>query len=237
MGQPGRRWCLPCCEVGEKCLTGIKHTTNNHCHSSSNTELTAESQWCMCVCMSVHQKPTEKSLVSPFFPAHKGERLILGREQTANMEARSQPGPQSIMREYYQINEFTVWVLAADGRTLVGYLEPRESDLFSELICLISPAWCWKAERAAVIFQMQEISNHFIACETGLLKLNPVGLLVFLFLRIRTKGSLSFSFSLLSPSSTLSLQKILIIEEWDWLDWLLRPGPRSGSFSLRHSLC
>lgn len=70
-------------------------------------------------------------------------------------------------------------MLAADGRTLVGYLEPRESDLFSELICLISPAWCWKAEHAAVIFQIQEISNYFIACEVRLLELNSLGLLAF----------------------------------------------------------
>lgn len=188
----------------------------------------------VCVCVSVHQKPTEKSLVSPFFPAHKGERLILGREQTANMEATSQPGPQSIMQEYYQINEFTVWVLAADGRTLVGYLEPQESDLFLELICLISPAWCWKAECAAVIFQMQEISNYFIACETSQAK--PCRTSGFFIPQNEGKG-FSFLFLLSSFSFTLSLQKILIIEEWDWLDWLLRPGPRSGSFSLRHSLC
>lgn len=51
--------------------------------------------------------------------------------------------------------------------TLVGYREPkvRESDLFSKLVCLISPAWCWKAEHASVIFQTQEISDDFPACE------------------------------------------------------------------------
>lgn len=55
----------------------------------------------------------------------------------------------------------------------------RESDLFSKLVCLISPAWCWKAEHASVIFQMQEISNYFIACEIGLGELNSLGLLAF----------------------------------------------------------
>ena len=63
-------------------------------------------------------------------------------------------------------------MLAADGRTLVGYLELRESDLFSKLVCLISPAWCWKAEHASVVFQMQEIADYFIGGETGLCKLN-----------------------------------------------------------------
>lgn len=55
----------------------------------------------------------------------------------------------------------------------------RESDLFSKLVCLISPACCWKAEHAAVIFQMQEISNNFMACEIGLHELNPLGLWLF----------------------------------------------------------
>lgn len=53
----------------------------------------------------------------------------------------------------------------------------READLFSKLVCLISPAWCWKAEHASVVFQMQGIANHLIAGETGLCKLNSPGFL------------------------------------------------------------
>lgn len=71
-------------------------------------------------------------------------------------------------------------MLAADGRTLVGYLEPQESQIyFQSLVCLISPAWCWKAENASVIFQKQEISNYFTACEISIFKLNSPGLLAF----------------------------------------------------------
>lgn len=54
-----------------------------------------------------------------------------------------------------------------------------ESDLFSKLVCLISPAWCWKAEHASVIFQMQEISSDFPACEIGLCELKSLRLWAF----------------------------------------------------------
>lgn len=55
----------------------------------------------------------------------------------------------------------------------------RESDLFSKLVCLISPARCWKAEQASVVFQMQGTSSHLIAGEIGLCKLTSPGLLAF----------------------------------------------------------
>lgn len=67
-----------------------------------------------------------------------------------------------------------------DEHLSAGYLEPGESDLFSELVCLISPAWCWKAEHASAVLQMQEVVNRFIAGETGLCELNSPGLLAFL---------------------------------------------------------
>lgn len=49
---------------------------------------------------------------------------------------RSQPHPPSIMRGYYQINEFTVGMLAADGRTLVGRLSGAGRVRFVFQACL-----------------------------------------------------------------------------------------------------
>lgn len=69
------------------------------------------------------------------FVTHKAERerercWEISDGKHGGKSRRSQSRPQSIMREYYQINKFTVRVLAADGRTLVGYLEPRESQIY-----------------------------------------------------------------------------------------------------------
>lgn len=129
--------------------------------------------------MSSHQKVPEKSLVSP------SSSQIKWRERCWE-DIRQQTWRQ-VKKPVSSINYARVssnqWIhsVSACGRwtTLVGSQEPLESDLFSKLVCLISPAWCWKAEHASVIFQMQEIAHDILACEIGLCELKSPGLLAF----------------------------------------------------------
>lgn len=70
MGQPGRRWCLPCCEDGEKCLTGIKHTTNNHCRSRARTRSWLPRANGVCVCVCVSSSETHRKIFGFSFLSH-----------------------------------------------------------------------------------------------------------------------------------------------------------------------
>lgn len=113
--------------------------------------------------VSSHQKVPEKPLVSPSSPQIKRREWCWKISDSKHGGESRSWSPQSIMLEYYQINEFTVWVLAADGRTLVGYREPRESQIYfqSLFVSFLLPGAgrqsmhlrFFKCKRSPMIFQ------------------------------------------------------------------------------------
>lgn len=148
----GWRGCRRHCEDWEKYFRGKKHTPNSCCHSRTwkvhhfgKTNSIHASHW----------KVLEKSVISPSLPCVK-QRAMLGRHQTENMEASQEASLSSINYARVLSNQCIHSVNACGRWTNTCRLSgaARESDLFSKLVCLISPAWCWKAEHAAVIFQM-----------------------------------------------------------------------------------
>lgn len=141
-------------------VSGQKHSTNNYCHSR------IQKAYCLRTANSVNVIPSEsaeKSLGSPSSPQIKRREWCWKISDSKHGGESRSSSPQSIMLEYYQINEFTVWVLAADGRTLVGYREPRESQIYFQSLFVsfllpgagrqITHLWFFTCKRSPVIFQ------------------------------------------------------------------------------------
>lgn len=227
MGQPGWRWYLPCCEDGEKYFIGIKHTANNHHHSRTLCWLQGTND--VCVCVSVHQKPTEKIFGFSFlYRTQRGESD--SGKISDSKHGGKKPAWSSINYARVLPNQWIHSVSACgrwtntcrlSGAARIRFIFRASLSHFSCLVLEGRACSCdfSNARDLQLFYSLWYQASQARLCRTS----------GFLCLQTRTKGPLSL-FHSLTP-------EILTIEEWDWVERPLRPGQRSGIFSRRHSLC